>query len=71
MEKGKSQLPVDRTPENEKVSTSAPPARVLEFAPTQAHNRSYAAHLHAESEAHTRPARNLRQGSFPTGRKQP
>ncbi len=71
MSDSKSQLPVDKTPENEKVSSSVPPAVLDENKPRQTHKRSHAAHLDSGGSEHTKPAGNLRQGSYPTGRKQP
>lgn len=58
--------------ENDNVSTTVPPAMLNENKPTQAHNWSHAAHLDSgRTEPHTKPAGDLRQGSYPTGRKQP
>jgi hypothetical protein len=73
MSKDRSQIPVDQTPENEKVSSSVPPAMLQENKPTQAHNRSHAAHLEDKrGETHPKPAGDLRfTAPFPTGRKQP
>ena len=71
MSTSKSSLPVDKTPENDKVSSSVPPAMLNENKPNNVHKRSHAAHLDSGGEEHTKPAGNLRQGSYPTGRKQP
>lgn len=72
MEQDKSQLPIDTDPEQEKVSTSVPPAMLQENKPNNVHNRSHAAHLNEEhGKPHTKPAGDLRQGSYPTGRRQP
>lgn len=36
------------------------------------HNRSHAAHLEEDAGTpHTKPSGNLRQGAYPTGRRQP
>ena len=68
----KSQHPSETTSENDNVSTTMPPAILNENRPTQAHNRSHAAHLDSGgSEPHTKPARALRQGVYATSRKQP
>jgi hypothetical protein len=70
MNKGKT--PIDIAPEQSKVSTSIPPAELPENKPNSIHNRSHAAHLESgHGEPHTKPAGNLRQGSYPTGRRQP
>lgn len=72
MTKGKSQVPEDATPENEQVSSSVPPAILNENKPTHIHDRSHAAHLEqGRGEPRTKPAGDLRQGSYPSGRKQP
>ena len=71
MNQSKSKLPADTTPENEQVSTSVPPATLDENKPTSTHKRSHAAHLNSGGEEHTKPAGNLRQGSYQTGRRQP
>lgn len=64
--------PSENRSDTEEVSTSVPPAMLNENKPTQAHHRSHAAHLEtSRSEPHTKPAGDLRQGSYPTGRKQP
>ncbi|KAA6455891.1 hypothetical protein DYQ86_27020 [Acidobacteria bacterium AB60] len=71
MKKGKN-VPAETTPEHERVSPSVPPAMLQENKPTTAHNRSHAAHLEPRhQEAHSKPAGDLRRGSYPTGRKQP
>ena len=68
-----SHIPVDQTPENDKVSSSVPPAMLEENKTSQAHSRSHAAHLQSgKTEPHTKPAGDLRVPSpYPTGRKQP
>lgn len=72
MSTSKNQLPVDRTPENEKVSSSVPPAMLNENKPSAVHNRSHAAHLDTNKDEHTKPAGDVRfTAPFPTGRKQP
>ena len=72
MTKGKSRVSEDARRENEQVSSSVPPAMLNENRPTHAHERSHAAHLEQGSgEPRTKPAGDLRQGSYPTGRKQP
>ncbi len=72
MRKDDNQPEVDNTPENEKVSSSIPPAMLNENRPSGTHNRSHAAHLDSGSaEPHSKPAGDLRRGSYPTGRKQP
>ena len=35
------------------------------------HNRSHAAHLDQQADEHTKPEGNLRQGSYPGGRREP
>lgn len=72
MSSSKSQLPVDHTAENAKVSSSVPPAMLNENKPSAVHNRSHAAHLETDKGEHTKPAGDLRfTAPFPTGRKQP
>ncbi len=72
MAKDKSRHSTDTKSEHDRVSTTNPPAILNENRPTQAHNRSHAAHLDSGgSEPHSKPTGGLRQGSYPTGRKQP
>jgi hypothetical protein len=73
MKNDRSHIPVDKTPENEKVSSSVPPAMLQENKPTEVHNRSHAAHLEdGRTKPHTKPAGDLRfVAPFPEGRKQP
>lgn len=73
MDKDRSHIPVDKSEENERVSSTVPPAMLQENKPTQTHNRSHAAHLADEkTEPHRKPAGDMRfQAPFPTGRKQP
>ena len=62
----------DSENEHENVSTSIPPATLSENKPSETHARSHAAHLEdGQAQPHTKPAGNLRQGSYPTGRRQP
>jgi hypothetical protein len=69
----RSHLPVDKTPENEKVSSSVPPAMLEENKASQAHSKSHAAHLQdGKTKPHDKPTGDLRfLAPFPTGRKQP
>lgn len=68
MKKAKSRQPEDSTPENEKVSSSAPPAMLDESRRSPVHSRSHAAHLdEGRGELHRKPAGDLHF----TGRKQP
>ena len=72
MTKGKSQVPLDTKSESGKPSSSVPPAMLQENKQTNLHNRSHAAHLdQGGAEPRTKPVGDLRQGSYPTGRKQP
>ncbi len=73
MSKDRSHLPADTTEENEKVSSSVPPAMLEENKASQVHSKSHAAHLQSgKTEPHTKPAGDLRVPSpYPTGRKQP
>lgn len=72
MTKGKSQLPTGTKAESPKPSSSVPPAMLQENKPAGVHNRSHAAHLEqGRGEPHSKPAGELRQGSYPNGRKQP
>lgn len=73
MSQGKNRVvPVDTTPKRDKDSTTVPPAMLNENKPAIAHNRSHAAHLSSGTiEPHMRPTGDLRQGSYPSGRKQP
>lgn len=62
----------DSNQEHEKVSTSAPPATLRENQSSATHAKSHAAHLDVDKGApRTKPAGDLHQGSYPTGRKQP
>jgi hypothetical protein len=73
MRKYKGHAAADTNPERDKVYPSIPPAMLNENKPTQAHNRSHAAHLEdGSAEPHSKPEGDLRQGSYPiTSRKQP
>jgi hypothetical protein len=72
MTNGKGQPPKDAEAESPKPSSSVPPAMLQQNKPTSVHNRSHAAHLEqGRGEPHTKPAGDLRQGTYPNGRKQP
>lgn len=71
MSKAKSRPPVQTSTENERVSSSAPPAAL--DGRGGVHSRSHAAHLvDGDGEPHRKPAGDMRlTAPFPTGRKQP
>ncbi|MFP5236866.1 MAG: hypothetical protein ACLGSD_13270 [Acidobacteriota bacterium] len=72
MTNGKSRLPKDTEADSAKPTSSVPPAMLQENKPTSIHNRSHAAHLEqGRGEPHSKPVGELRQVSYPNGRKQP
>jgi hypothetical protein len=73
MKKDRSHIPVEKTAENERVSSSVPPAVLQENKLTQVHNRSHAAHLEdGRGDTHSKPTGDMRfNAPFPSGRKQP
>lgn len=72
MKKGKTQHPPDTAAESPNPSRSAPTPAPQQNKPAGVHSRSHAAHLEqGRGETHSKPVGDLRQGSYPNGRKQP